>query len=873
MRKLGLLVLVVAGSLLLASSAQATIPQVFGGDLQCRNFDANTPGNTGDDQRRCTITEVQQLTVDATGGTYTLSFTDRAPSPDTETTGPIAENATADTVDAALEGLSNIPSGAVQVSGPDGGPYTIVLWIPGDQNQITADSTNLTGGTATASVTTLTEGVPRTTSGTWDDTPIDVNVALPAEPSSGSDGPYPLVIWGHGYGGAKLDFSAMKHWTDRGYAVFSMTDRGFHESCGTDDAITAAAGACDEAGWIHLMDDRYEVRDAQFFAGELADENVVDGQRVGAIGGSYGGGLSLQLASLKDRTMMPNGSLVPWTSPMDHHPMQIAAASPNIPWSDLAYSLTPNGQKLDYVADTPYTGRIGVQKQSFVGGLYFSGFVAGRYCGQPPYPTCTDFGSDVTAWNTRLNQGEPYDGDPTTDAVFNEIKAHHSAYYIDHSVPPAPLLISNGFTDDLFPADEAITYFNRIRSQYPNAPISLFFGDFGHPRGANKDSDADALNAAQDAWLDFYVKGTGSQPFQGATTFAPTCPKDADHASLGPYQAGSWAGLQKGEVRLDSAAAKVIEPAGGSEDVDKAFDPITAGNPCTTAPSADLPGVATYRLPAATGSGFTLMGSPTVVAKINSPEPNSEVAARLLDVDPNGTETLVDRQLLRPLVGSAKQVFQLHPTGHLFAAGHVAKLELLPGDSHGEVTGGYGRAANGQGQVTISDLSLRLPTLDGPGAGGGAVKSASALALPCGVAIAPQYSSSEYVRATLGSGKLTLKGRKASVPVDSAPGANACQTQVTLLGAHKAKKKKKKGRAAKKKKKGKKRVLGRGSATIAGGQSKTVKVKLSKAGRAALAHGGKVRVQVTTIDSAGNTVQLTKAKVKVKGGKHKKHKK
>ena len=43
------------------------------------------------------------------------------------------------------------------------------------------------------------------------------------------------------------------------------------------------------------MDDRYEIRDAQFFAGELADEGLVDGQKVGAIGGSYGGGLSLQL--------------------------------------------------------------------------------------------------------------------------------------------------------------------------------------------------------------------------------------------------------------------------------------------------------------------------------------------------------------------------------------------------------------------------------------------------------------------------------------------------------------------------------------------------------------------------------------------------
>ena len=75
----------------------------------------------------------------------------------------------------------------------------------------------------------------------------------------------------------------------------------------TPASITAGGPACNN-GYIHLVDDRYEIRDAQFFAGELADEGLVDGQRIGAIGGSYGGGLSMQLAALKDRTMLPDGS-------------------------------------------------------------------------------------------------------------------------------------------------------------------------------------------------------------------------------------------------------------------------------------------------------------------------------------------------------------------------------------------------------------------------------------------------------------------------------------------------------------------------------------------------------------------------------------
>ncbi len=698
---------------------------------------------------------------------------------------------------------------------------------------------------------------PRSTAPSWDGTPIDVNIAFPA--ASGSDNNYPLIIVGHGYGGSKIGFADMRRFTNRGYAVFSMTDRGFHESCGNPTSITTGGSACDN-GFIHLMDDRFEIRDAQFFAGELADAGQVDGQRVGAIGGSYGGGLSLQLAALKDRVMLPDGSLVPWTSPVNHLPMRIAAATPDIPWSDLAYSLTPNGGTLDYVADSPYSGRVGIEKLSFQNGLYLAGSTAGRYCGEAPYPSpCTDFAADVTAWKARLDAGEPYDGDPMIKAVLNEIEAHHSAYYIDHSEAPAPLLISNGFTDDLFPADEAIRYYNRIRSQYPTAPISMFFGDFGHMRAVNKPGDSNARNAAQNAWLDFYVKGAGSQPFQGTTAFAITCPTSAP--SGGPFQAGSWAGLQKGAVRFRGKGTKTISANGGSPSVDTTFDPISGGGACASAPAGDLPGVATYRLPAAKGSGYTLMGSPTVVAKISSPTANSEMAARLFDVDPSGTETLVDRQLFRPAVGTARQVFQLHPSGHLFAPGHVAKLELLPRDAGGGGLNSYGRPANGQGDISVSKLDLRLPVLESPGASGGQVKGAIPLPLPCGSAIAQEFSSVSYLNAALGDGKIKAKGKTVRVPIDSAPGPNPCRVGVQLLGSGKGKK----GRSAKKHKK-KARVLGRGRATIPGGESKTIRIKLSTRGRSAVKRG-RFRVKVTTLDAAGNTVQLSNVKPSHKHGK------
>ena len=150
-----------------------------------------------------------------------------------------------------------------------------------------------------------------------------------------------------------------------------------------------------------------------------------------------------------------------------------------------------------------------------------------------------------------------------------------------------------------------------------------------------------------------------------------------------------------------------------------------------------------------------------------------------------------------------------------------------------------------------------------PGAAGRQVTAAPALPLPCGTAIAPQFSSDSYLRATLGDGKLRFKGRTGKVPVDSAPGLNPCQVQIKLLGSGKAS-----GRSAKKQKKNAK-VLGRGGAKIPGGQSALVKLKLSKQGVAAVRRARGITVQVITVDPQGNTVQT--AKVNLKKGKHKKH--
>ena len=269
--------------------------------------------------------------------------------------------------------------------------------------------------------------------------------------------------------------------------------------------------------------------------------------------------------------------------------------------------------------------------------------------------------------------------------ILHQVSTFHSSYAIDHSEAPAPMLIANGWTDDLFPGDEALRYYNRTTTQYPHTPLSLFFGDWGHPRAQNKTADLARYVAAIHRWLDYYVRGRGHRPFQRGCRRSPRhararLPRPAPTGrrpgrSLSPARSGSTRPAR----RRSCPPRRGIRPSIRWE-----------RRPAPRPRAPRIPGAATYRLPVA--HAFTMIGSATVVADFTLPGSTSQVAARLLDVGPDGQETLISRGLWRPAVSATprRQVFQLHPGGWRFAAGHTVKLELLPNDVP------YGRASNGQ---------------------------------------------------------------------------------------------------------------------------------------------------------------------------------
>ncbi len=573
-----------------------------------------------------------------------------------------------------------------------------------------------------------------TTVPSFDGTPIDVSVAFP--PATGEDNSYPVIGIYHGWGSTKITpSSAMaQRWLKLGYAVFSQTDRGWGDSCKSSEKTKAGC----EHGYVHLMSRRYEVHDAQYMLGLLADEGVINPQEIGATGESYGGGMSAQLGSLKDRVELVDGELVPWLSPKGKA-MKIAATAPEWPWSDLSQSLQPNGSNLDYVAEAPYSGMLGnhefgIEKRAWNEDLYLDGLLLGAYYqAKPEEPEAA-----LTEWYEFNATGGPYNGKPL--AVEQETQLpNHSPYYTSLAEPPAPALLQNGWNDDLFPVNESVDYYNKVRAAYPNAPIQLYGLDYGHnPRSATSPSasEVSALNTAQNEWFKYYVKGEGAEPAHahgGVTAVTSAC--TAETTTTGTAStAATWASLSPGEINLQGATEQTIAAPGTAPKT--AF---TSGTVCTTEAAGENESAATYKLAPAPAAGFTIAGSPTVIGEFSTPITNDQVIARLYDVAEGGAgkQKLIGRAIYRPINptgGFTKQVFQLHPQDWTVESGHVVKLELLVQDST------YARnsssATSSAANIAVKNLELRLPTLEAPGSDGGLVEKPRAKYLPPGYTLA-----------------------------------------------------------------------------------------------------------------------------------------
>ena len=548
----------------------------------------------------------------------------------------------------------------------------------------------------------------------FDGVPIDIDVTLPPT----GTGPFPTIVMMHGFPGTKEGFEAPTpegtsahtyfynnaFYANQGYAVVTLSSRGFGRSCGVPDSRTSPQ--CDR-GWAHpVADQRFEVRDVQHLLGLLVDEGVTLPDKIGVTGTSMGGSMSMQLGFLRDKVRMPDGSFAQWRSPAGTQ-LSVTAAYPRWGVSDLEYSLLPNGRALDYRTPARAEGLnpIGVAKESVLKALALGGVAAGYIAPKGADPT-----ADLHGWLERILAGEPYGADAR--AIADQFTTFKGTPGLD-PLNAAPLLIQVGWTDPVLPAIEAVRPYNRINTAVEGgADIGIQVGDVGHFTGGNPLNQNRVFNEEGAIFFARHLKGQQVPVVPGqVTAFLQGCPKGSKGS--GAIRRPGFPALDRGRFVLTRRAGTVTS-SGGDDKTAKVVDPAATNDRCTEVAPGATKGttVLTRRSP-----GFTMLGIPTVRTTVTTKGDHGQIDALLWEVLRNGKQRIVDFGVYRLKDDQRGGItFQLQGNGYRFAKGSTVKLEL-----RGRTPGLF-RPSNGKFSVSLKNTSLEIPTNDGPSRSKGIIR-------------------------------------------------------------------------------------------------------------------------------------------------------
>ena len=519
-----------------------------------------------------------------------------------------------------------------------------------------------------------------------DRTLLDATLDLPA-----GAGPFPLVVIMHGWAGSKggsQDIASML--VADGYGVLRYSARGFGQSWGR----------------VNLADIGVELRDLRSMISSVVEQPAcaLNADAVAMTGASYGGGHSW-LAAVEPVFRRNE------TSPQ----VRIRTVVPIAPWTDLLYSLAPNGNPRHSVAP------MGGLKLSYENGFYIGGR---REPNNAPQPFYDNYPTYLTIWHSWLNGAEPTSIDPIGRQITDGLAGYRSiwwqqAFWSAAAVNRLPVFQVQGFTDDLFPLDEAKRMLLALKSLDPAYPIASYFGDIGHPRASNKTGEVDYVLGLIRTWFAYYLKGEGAQPVFDIKA-AITRPRDEPFDPANVITVASYAELATGSVAEEFRKPAVLvnpltDPLAGFF-----WDPIVMEAarelepyPVPPPPSAVVEtSLASYEVPVGKlgrGSLLLIAGQPTVTLTASTPAPRVQLNVRLFDIGPGGTKALITRgtYTLDTWSGLPLGIVRVTiPTyGNLWRAevNHRLRLEISNLDSP------YISPSKIPSVTAISDVTLEVP--------------------------------------------------------------------------------------------------------------------------------------------------------------------
>jgi len=432
------------------------------------------------------------------------------------------------------------------------------------------------------------------------------------------------------------------------------------------------------------------------------------------VGGSYGGAVQLAAASVDPR---------------------IDAIVPAETWNDLGYSLFPNGTATTSGVTSSTPGAMKIH-WGLTLGLLASATGTGVDDTQPVALLGCEH--TVSAVCQTLSHGA-VQGYPSSSDLAALRKVSPASYLENVRVPT---LLIQGERDTLFNLNEATATFETLRAQ--GTPTAMIWQRSGHTDSepAAGDIDWSAPDPAQYTtgrmvdWIEHYVRGTrvatgplfayyrdwaddNSDP-TGATAFAtsdvfPVADAEPLYLSSGGHLVNDPRDIVDGTWGLVTPALGLPTSADPTDILDDLLDGSLG-----TGTEADAPGTSLQWTTRTLDEPLDIAGSPTLDLKVSSPGAQLTQAlgtrgqlvlfVKVLDVAPDGSATLVGRQVAPARIPDVSQSFTTRLPGlvHRFEAGHRIRVVVAAGSAN--YRGGLFAQA-----VTVTTGSeaqaLALPTL------------------------------------------------------------------------------------------------------------------------------------------------------------------
>ncbi len=528
---------------------------------------------------------------------------------------------------------------------------------------------------------------------------LDIDVWMPSSATTAT--PAPAIIHTHGFGGNKANNESLANaafMASFGYVVITHSTQGFGGSSGCIGLDSTDYDAWNVRAMVDLLASMPEVA-----------QNAPGDPKVGLMGGSYGGGLQGGAAFLDDR---------------------IDAIAIGRSWNALQYSLVPNNWVID--PDTTMFNLIGHEQGVFK--QQWTSLFFGFGTSQPP---SGNGGCDPITQQTEFPGAVPCLGFvPEVCPIYasltstgNSLPEHREtitrtsiATYIDQVT--VPTMVSQGLTDTLFTATDAAATFTAQRQA--DVPTAMIWHQSGHGGYFSPPGEAEPYTGRWDDtpesqaefakaylprrylnWMEKHVRGVEVDTGPAFTWFRDWVEYDVN-------QTGGTAAPAYGSatdfpdptmpvmtLHLDPETSSLVEDASGVDGFASFLNP-PGGAPAAYTETANFTGdsgqgssqapteidgqhVMFTSAPMGVDMEFTGIPSATLNIRGNNPLVDPRFFTKLYEVEPDGTATLLRRQVAASRVpvavaDSGPVTVLLPPVANLIEAGNSIRLVIASTD-------------------------------------------------------------------------------------------------------------------------------------------------------------------------------------------------